>query len=147
MQAAVGVEQLKKLPGFIEKRRANFDALFEGLKGLEDFFVLPRATEGSEPSWFGFPLLVRDSAPFTRADIVKYLEDNLIATRMLFGGNLVKQPAYSNVKYKVAGSLVNTDIVMKNLFWLGVYPGLSKEAIDYIIRNLYQFISIDARSP
>jgi CDP-6-deoxy-D-xylo-4-hexulose-3-dehydrase len=146
MQAAVGVEQLKKLPDFTEKRRANFKALSEGLKELGDFFILPSATEGSEPSWFGFPLLVKDSAPFTRADIVKYLEDNLIATRMLFGGNLAKQPAYSNAYYNVADSLENTDRVMHGLFWVGVYPGISKEAIEYIISKLKDACRIRIRS-
>jgi len=139
MQAAVGVEQLKKLPGFIEKRKKNFRMLYDGLRKYEKWFVLPEATENSEPSWFGFPLLVREDAPFTRAEIVNYLEENKIATRMLFGGNLTKQPAYENVRYKVIGSLKNTDLVMNNLFWIGVYLGITEEKLNYIIKVINRF--------
>ena len=139
MQAAIGVEQLKKLPGFIEKRRENFRLLFDGLRKYEQWFVLPEATENSEPSWFGFPILVREDAPFTRAEIVNYLEENKIATRMLFGGNLTKQPAYENVRYRVVDSLENTDLVMSNLFWIGVYPGITEEKLDYIIKVMNKF--------
>jgi CDP-4-dehydro-6-deoxyglucose reductase, E1 len=141
MQAAIGVEQLKKLPGFIEMRRNNFDNLYRGLKKYNNYLLLPDPTPHSEPSWFGFPLIVRDSAPFTREEIVKYLEENKIATRMLFGGNLIKQPAYSDVKYRVFGTLINTDSVMDDLFWIGVYPGLTNEMIQYILEKFYGFFS------
>ena len=124
MQAAVGVAQLPKLPGFIEARRRNFQTLYAGLKPLEEFFVLPEATPGSDPSWFGFPIAVRPGAPFARVDVVRYLEAKKIATRTLFGGNLVRQPAYAEVPYRVVGSLKNADFAMERVFWIGVYPGL-----------------------
>ena len=140
MQAAIGVEQLKKLPGFIEKRKENFRMLYDGLRNYEKRFILPEATENSEPSWFGFPILVREDAPFTRAEIVDYLEEHKIATRMLFGGNVTKQPAYEDVRYSVIGSLKNTDLVMNNLFWIGVYPGMKCEMITYMINSVDEFI-------
>lgn len=132
MQAAIGVAQLKKLNGFIGKRRENFDVLHKSLKKFEKYLLLPEATKNSEPSWFGFPILVRENAPFSRNDIVNYLEDKKIATRMLFGGNLMKQPAYTGVKMKVVDNLKNTDSVMNNLFWIGVYPGLTKKMLNYV---------------
>jgi CDP-6-deoxy-D-xylo-4-hexulose-3-dehydrase len=139
MQAAIGVEQLRKLPGFIEKRKENFSTLYHGLKAYENYLLLPCATPHSDPSWFGFPLLVREEAPFGREDIVRYLENHRIATRMLFGGNLLKQPAYAEMKYRLAGSLDNTDLVMDNLFWIGVYPGLTPEMIQYILHTVRDF--------
>lgn len=141
MQAAIGVEQLKKLPGFIEKRKENFNALHNGLKKYEKYLVLPHATPHTDPSWFGFPLLVRESAPFTREEIVRYLEDHRIATRMLFGGNLLKQPAYADMKFRSAGTLANTDSVMNNLFWIGVYPGLTGEKIRFVLDTFKEFMS------
>ena len=141
MQAAVGVEQLKKLPEFIEKRKENFKLIYEGLRQYDDYFVLPKATANSDPSWFGFPLLVRENAEFSRDEIVRYLEENKIATRMLFGGNLLKQPAYEGVKYRTVSALENTDAVMNDLFWIGVYPGLSPAMVDYIIHKFNQFLS------
>ena len=135
MQAAIGVEQLKKLPEFIERRIRNFELLFQGLKKFENYLILPQATRESDPSWFGFPILVKSDAPFTRDEIVQALEKNKIATRMLFGGNLTKQPAYSGMTYRLAGSLENTDLVMNNLFWIGVYPGLTNEMIRYILET------------
>ncbi|MEW6096209.1 MAG: lipopolysaccharide biosynthesis protein RfbH [bacterium] len=134
MQAAIGVVQLKKLPSFIESRKKNFDLLYNGLKKYEEFFILPQPTPNSEPSWFGFPITVKESAKFSRAEIVAYLEKNNIATRMLFGGNLVKQPAYQNVKYRIIDSLKNTDFIMENTFWLGVYPGLTEEMIEFVLK-------------
>jgi CDP-6-deoxy-D-xylo-4-hexulose-3-dehydrase len=139
MQAAIGVEQLKKLPGFIQRRKENFDLLNQGLKKYENYLILPHATQYSDPSWFGFPIIVRSDAPFSRDDLVHYLEEHRIATRMLFGGNLLKQPAYSDMKYRLVGSLENTDIVMNNLFWIGVYPGISQDKIDYIISTFNIF--------
>lgn len=140
MQAAVGVAQLKKLQDFIEKRKHNFKLIYEGLKKYEKYLLLPKATEFSEPSWFGFPIVVKNDAPFTRDDIVKYLEDNKIATRMLFGGNLLKQPAYNDIDYRLVGSLDNTDVVMNDLFWIGVYPGLKKEMTDYMIAKFDEYM-------
>lgn len=136
MQAAVGVAQLEKLPQFIAARRRNFALLYEGLRDLEEFFVLPAATPGAEPSWFGFPLAVRTEAPFTRDQVVRHLESKKIGTRLLFGGNLVRQPAYLNIPHRIIGNLKNSDFVMNQVFWVGVYPGLSEEMIDFIVHNL-----------
>lgn len=140
MQAAIGVAQLKKLPSFIETRRRNFQTLYDGLRDLEEFFILPEATPHSNPSWFGFPLAVRDTAPFTRLQIIRFLENRKIATRLLFGGNLVRQPAYRNVPYRIIGNLKNTDFVMNNLFWVGVYPGLEIEMLKYVIETIHKFV-------
>ena len=140
MQAAIGCAQLEKLPRFIEARKNNFRFLYKVFEKYGDYFILPQAEEHSDPSWFGFPVLVRDTAPFNRTDIVSYLENKKIATRMLFGGNLLKQPAYKNIKYRVAGNLKNTDLVMNNLFWLGVYPGLTKPMLCYINKTIEDFL-------
>ncbi len=133
MQAAVGVSQLKKLPEFIEKRRANFNTLRAGLKDLEEFFILPEATPNSEPSWFGFPIAVRPGAPFNRNQAISFLENRKIATRLLFAGNLLRQPAYQNIQHRVIGSLKNTDFIMNQVFWVGVYPGISSEMLSYML--------------
>lgn len=140
MQAAIGCAQLEKLPQFIKARRDNFDSIYKFLKKYDKYLILPKAQKNSEPSWFGFPILVKESVPFSRNDIVNYLEDNRIATRMLFGGNLIKQPAYENVKYRVSGSLKNTDLAMNNLFWLGAYPGITEEKLDYIKKIFKKFL-------
>jgi len=139
MQAAVGVSQLEKLTGFIAKRRANFHALREGLRELEEFFILPEATADSDPSWFGFPLAVRHGSPFGRNRVTEHLEKNKIATRLLFGGNLVRQPAYWDVAHRVAGPLENTEFVMNNVFWLGVFPGITGAMIDCVVTSLRDF--------
>jgi CDP-6-deoxy-D-xylo-4-hexulose-3-dehydrase len=136
MQAAVGVAQLEKLDGFVEARRRNFRALREGLAGLEEFFLLPEATNGAEPSWFGFPIAVRAGAPFSRNQVTHYLETRKIATRLLFGGNLVRQPAYRDSQYRVVGSLSQTDIVMNQVFWIGVYPGIQGQILDYMLETM-----------
>lgn len=140
MQAAVGMAQLEKLPRFIAARRKNFAVLRKHLKKYKKYLLLPELTKNSEPSWFGFPVLVKENAPFSRNDIVNYLEKNKIATRMLFGGNLTKQPAYQNMKFRIAGDLKNTDMVMNNLFWVGVYPGLTQKHIDYVLEIFDEFI-------
>lgn len=138
MQAAIGVAQLKKLPRFIVARRQNFQTLYDGLRDLEEFFVLPQATPHSEPSWFGFPLAVKSSAPFTRNQVVAFLERHKIATRLLFGGNLIRQPAYRDTPHRVVGNLANADFVMNNVFWIGVYPGLTDEMLEYILDCLHR---------
>lgn len=140
MQAAIGVAQLKKLPGFIEVRKRNFNYLYDNLKKYSSYFVLPQATKYSDPSWFGFPLLVKEKALFNRAEMVDFLEKNKIATRMMFGGNLLKQPAYEGVKHRVFGSLKNTDLVMNNLFWIGVYPGINQPMLDFILQTIDESI-------
>jgi len=136
MQAAVGVAQLEKLDGFVEARRHNFRALREGLAGVEEFFVLPEATTGAEPSWFGFPIAVRPDAPFSRNQVTRYLEDRKIATRLLFGGNLARQPAYRESHFRVVGSLSQTDAVMNQVFWIGLYPGIGPVALEYMVETL-----------
>ncbi|HNS32457.1 MAG TPA: lipopolysaccharide biosynthesis protein RfbH [bacterium] len=140
MQAAIGVAQLEKLPGFIEARRKNFDFLYGSLKKYEDLFVLPEWHKYAAPAWFGFPLMVKKNAPFRRSDIVNCLEQNKIATRMLFGGNLVKQPAYHDMKCRIPGKLENTDLVMNNLFWIGVYPGMTSEKLKYMVVTIEKFL-------
>jgi CDP-6-deoxy-D-xylo-4-hexulose-3-dehydrase len=140
MQAAVGVAQLAKLPAFIEARRRNFQVLWQGLSDLAEFFILPQATPGSDPSWFGFPITVADDAPFTRNDLVQFLEQRKIGTRLLFGGNLIRQPAYSDKKYRVVDNLINTDKALHDTFWIGVYPGLTKQMLDFIISSIHDFI-------
>ena len=139
MQAAIGCAQLEKLPGFIEARKKNFKAIYNIFERYKEHFILPQAEKYSDPSWFGFPVMVKEGAPFSRADIVNYLENKKIATRMLFGGNLLKQPAYLKIKRRVAGDLRNTDLVMNNLFWIGVYPGLTKPMLSHIKETLDNF--------
>ena len=137
MQAAVGVGQLRKLDGFVAARRRNYAHLRAGLRDLEELFVLPEATEGSEPSWFGFPLALRREAPFGRRELLRHLDERKIATRLLFGGNLVRQPAYAGVEHRVVGPLDRADFVTDQVFWLGVYPGLGPEALDYVLEVLH----------
>ena len=138
MQAAVGVAQLKKLPGFIAARRANFTKLHAALSDLDDIFILPEATAHSDPSWFGFPLAVRKDAPTTRNQVVRFLESRNVATRLLFGGNLLRQPAYRDIQRRVIGDLRNTDFVMNNVFWIGLYPGITQSMIDYMAETFHQ---------
>lgn len=137
MQAAIGVSQLRKLPDFIAARRRNFAILHTGLQDLQDVLLLPEATPGSDPSWFGFPLAVRPQAPVTRNDVVRYLDSRKIGTRLLFGGNLLRQPAFRDAPHRVAGSLTNSDFVMNQVFWIGVYPGLTEEMLAYVIDELH----------
>jgi CDP-4-dehydro-6-deoxyglucose reductase, E1 len=136
MQAAIGLAQLRKLPSFMAARRRNFRTLYDGLRGMEDFFILPEATPNAEPSWFGFPLAVRRDAPFSRRLLISYLENRKIATRLLFGGNLTRQPAYADVRFRKVGDLANTDFVMDQVFWIGVYPGLTPPMLDHVIGAL-----------
>lgn len=138
MQAAVGVSQLKKLSGFIQRRRENFDYLAERLTSLQDCFLLPQTTPNSTPSWFGFPILVRADAPFSRDQAVQWLEQHKIGTRLLFGGNLVRQPAYRGRSYRTIGDLHNADEIMRRVFWIGVYPGLTQPMLDYVCDTLEQ---------
>jgi CDP-6-deoxy-D-xylo-4-hexulose-3-dehydrase len=140
MQAAVGFAQLKKLPFFMKAREKNFASLHRFFKKEQKYFFLPYEEKNSKPCWFGFPLLIKKEARFTRAKIVNYLEENNIATRMLFAGNLIKQPAYKNIKYRIFGSLKNTDLVMNNLFWLGVYPGIKKVEMRYMTEIFKKFL-------
>jgi CDP-6-deoxy-D-xylo-4-hexulose-3-dehydrase len=138
MQAAVGVSQLKKLADFIIRRRANFATLYQGLKDLEEFFILPEPTPNSEPSWFGFPIAVRPDAPFNRNQVIAFLESRKIATRLLFGGNLLRQPAYQGIRHRVVGPLENSDFIMNQVFWIGVFPGITSEMLAYVLDVFHQ---------
>lgn len=141
MQAAIGCEQMKKLPDFVARRRANWNRLNDGLKTLEEYFVLPVATANSEPSWFGYPLTVRANAPFSREDLLLRLQERKIATRLLFGGDLRRQPAYRDVRYRAVGELPNTEVVLNHMFWVGVYPKLTEQMIDYMIETFTEFVA------
>ena len=145
MQAAIGVEQLKKLPSFIEARKRNFRMLYDRLKKYNDYFILPEIEPEAEPSWFGFLLTVREDAGFTKDDIVKYLEANKIATRMLFAGNITKHPCFEDVGYRVCGDLINTDRIMNATFWIGVYPGMTEEMLEYVIDKIKYFLNAKDR--
>ena len=141
MQAALGASQLTKLPDFIARRKANFQYLRAALDGLEQYLILPKATEYSDPSWFGFPIAVRENAPFRREELIRALEANKIGTRLLFGGNLLRQPAYQDCQYRIVGNLRNTDFVMNNVFWVGVYPGLTQPMLDFVAATIAGFIA------
>ncbi len=140
MQAAVGVAQLDRLTEFISARNRNYAQLHSALKPYEEFLVLPEATANSEPSWFGFPLAVRSSAPFSRRDLVRYLDQAKIGTRQIFGGNLIRQPAYVGQPMRVIGELPGANFVMRHAFWVGVYPGISEPAMSFVSNTIGQFI-------
>jgi len=142
IQAAIGLAQLDRLDSFINLRRKNWAHLKSGLKGLEDFFILPEASPDSDPSWFGFALTVKGGGPKTRNQIVQELNESRIATRLLFGGNLLRQPAFKGTPRRVVGELTNTDIVMTDTFWIGVWPGLSTQMLDYMIEKLYEILGV-----
>lgn len=139
MQAAVGVAQLEKLPEFVQKRRDNYEFLWQNLADLQDFLTLPQATPNSEPSWFGFPIFVKEDAPFTRNELVQQLETNRIGTRLLFGGNLLRQPLYDGWEYRVIGDLTSADKIMNCVFWIGVFPGLTEEMLTYVVQTIREF--------
>lgn len=141
IQAALGIAQLEKLPGFIEKRKHNFQRLFEGLKRHKDHLILPRWSERADVSWFAFPITVKPEAPFSRQELVRWLEDARIETRLLFAGNILKQPGYRDMKCKLVGKLENSDLVMRNSFFIGVYPGLDDVRIDYVLDEFEEFFS------
>ncbi len=146
MQAAIGCAQLRKLPEFVKKRRQNFQYFRENLESVNDVLMLPEPMAGSIPSWFGFPLTIKKAAPFSRAELVERLEKNGIQTRVLFAGNLIKHPCFDEMRasgegYRVAGSLDVTDQVMHNTFWFGVYPGLTVEMREYIVKTIVDFVS------
>ncbi|MFC1959450.1 lipopolysaccharide biosynthesis protein RfbH [Chloroflexota bacterium] len=140
MQAAVGLSQLRKLPHFIELRQRNFDLLRKAFEQWEEYFILPNPTPQSTPSWFGFLLSVKEDAPFSRSELITYLESKHIATRLLFGGNVLRQPAYQGIEHRTIGSLEQADRVMHNTFWIGVYPGITPEMIAYMVDCFAEWI-------
>jgi len=139
INAAIGLAQLEKLPEFIRARRSNYDLLAKGLKRFEDHIMIQKAEPGSEPSWFGLLITISPGANFSRKDLISFLENNRIATRMLFAGNITKQPYFKSIKYRKVSNLRNTDLVMNNSFWIGVYPGLQKNQIDYVLSKFSDF--------
>lgn len=141
MQAAIGLAQLRKLKGFIEKRRENFSKLYAFFQKFEHYFILPEALDGARPSWFGFPIVVRDQAPFTKLDLVTYLEDHKIATRSIFAGNLTRHPAYlGHPQIRKVGELKNSDKLMNDAFWVGVYPGITSPMLKYVQDTFVSFL-------
>ncbi len=141
MQAAVGVSQLKKLPGFIQRRNENYAYLRKQLEPLGEFLELPEATAHSEPSWFGFPITLRPAAPISRNQLIQHLESSRIGTRLLFGGNLLRQPAFKDVPHRIVGGLSNADRVMDSTFWVGIYPGLESVQLDYMAHEIQAGLS------
>lgn len=141
MQAAIGVEQLKKAPEFIRRRRENFRRWYDGFKEWESYFILPRATHDSDSSWFAFPLTVKENAPFGRTELTEYLDRNLVETRNLFAGNLLRHPVYLNILRRVVSDLRNTDRVMNDTFFLGTYPGITEEQIAYALSIVRTFMN------
>ena len=138
MQAAVGVAQLDKLDDFVQARKDNFARIKAGLGDLDELFILPEATEKSDPSWFGFPIAVRPDAPISRNEIVRVLNERKVHTRLLFAGNLLRQPAYKDIEHRIVGDLKNSDFVMENVFWLGVYPALGDPHIEYMLDTVHE---------
>ena len=135
MQAACGFEQLKKIDKFIEARQFNFKYLYDGLSNLQNDIILPKATENSVPSWFGFPISIKSESKFKRTEVIEQLDKKKIGTRLLFAGNLTRQPSMEGVNYRIASDLVNTDFIMNNTFWIGLQPNLNKKMLDYVIEN------------
>jgi CDP-6-deoxy-D-xylo-4-hexulose-3-dehydrase len=142
MQAAIGCAQLEKFPGFVEKRKENFQYLYDGLKDLKSITLFEKYPE-SDPSWFGFLITLSGNAKFSRNNLAEYLENNLIQTRNLFAGNILKHPCFDHltegVDYRVSGELTNTDKIMNDSLWIGLYPGMSKEKINYMISKIREF--------
>jgi CDP-6-deoxy-D-xylo-4-hexulose-3-dehydrase len=141
MQAACGLAQLERLPEFIKARKANFKYLKNKLEIYRDFFYLPEQTPNSDPSWFGFPLILRTNTKIKRIDLLNYLDQNKIGTRLLFAGNITKQPYMEYCDYRISGDLNNTDLIMNQTFWLGIYPGLNSEHLDYVVEKIGTFIN------
>ena len=142
IQAACGLSQLRRVDQFIEKRRRNFSYLSRKLETLTEFVILPGPTDNSNPSWFGFPITLRDSAGTSRRDLLEYLDQNKIGTRLVFAGNITKQPYFKNIEHRIVGALENTDIVMNQTFWIGVYPGLTAEMLDYVVETMEGYFGI-----
>ena len=142
IQASIGSAQLDRLPGFVEKRKSNWRYLSAGLTGLSEYLILPKPMHGSDPSWFGFAITVRKNSPKSRNQITKSLDESKIASRLLFGGNLLRQPAFIGTPRRISGELTNTDIVMHDTFWLGVWPGLTIQMLDYVIETMHEILGV-----
>lgn len=142
MQAACGLAQLKRAPEFIKKRNENFEYLKTKLSSLTEFIEFSEATKGSTPSWFGFPITIKSSATISRVDLIKFLDQNKIGTRLVFAGNLTRQPYFKDIEYRISGELINTDISMNQTFWLGVFPALGVEQLDFIAEKMEEFFGI-----
>jgi CDP-6-deoxy-D-xylo-4-hexulose-3-dehydrase len=143
MQAACGLAQLDKAEKFIQMRKDNFDYIKRRLKNCEEFIQLPQATEHSDPSWFGFPITLKDNSPVSRLDLLTYLDQNKIGTRLLFAGNLLRQPYMKDIHYRISGSLVATDNIMNNTFWIGVQPSLTKEMLEFTAAKIESYLGVD----
>ena len=143
MQAACGLAQIEKAHGFIAKRKENFNLLHERLCSLSEFLHLPQATPNSDPSWFGFPLTLKENSGVNRVDLLRFLDQNKVGSRLLFAGNLTKQPYFKDVEYRVVGELKNTDITMNNTFWIGIYPALGKEHFEFVAEKLEEFFGLN----
>ena len=143
MQAACGLAQLERAQEFIDKRNANFNYLKDSLSNLNEFIDIAKPTENSEPSWFGFPITLKEHSGVSRVDFLKYLDQNKIGSRLLFAGNLTRQPYFENIEHRVIGELINTDRTMNLTFWLGIYPGLGKEHFDFVAEKLEEFFGLN----
>ncbi len=143
MQAACGLAQLDKAAGFIDSRRKNFKMLYDRLQSLTEFLHLPVPTPNSNPSWFGFPITLKENSGVNRVDLLRFLDDNNIGSRLLFAGNLTKQPYFITIEYRVVGELINTDITMNQTFWIGLYPALGEEHFDFVVEKLEEFFGLN----
>ncbi|MBL1274668.1 MAG: lipopolysaccharide biosynthesis protein RfbH [Ectothiorhodospiraceae bacterium] len=143
MQAACGLAQMDSLPAFVEKRKQNFSYLKDRLSSVEEFMILPEPTPNSDPSWFGFPITLREEANINRVDLLKYLDQSRIGTRLLFAGNLTRQPYFRGHNYRVPGKLTNTDRIMNHTFWVGVFPGLSETQLDFVSEKIEEFFGVN----
>jgi CDP-6-deoxy-D-xylo-4-hexulose-3-dehydrase len=142
IQAAIGLAQLDKLPDFVAARKRNFQRLYDGLKPYEEFLMLPTWSERADPSWFAFPITVRPGAPFVRRNLISWLEERNIETRLLLAGNLVRQPGYRHIEHRTVGDLPNSDLVLRSTFFVGVYPGLDDIRIAYVLETFADFFSV-----
>ena len=143
MQAACGLAQLERIQEFVQQRRDNFSFLKQALRSCEEFIILPEATPNSEPSWFGFPMTLKEETKIARVDFLKFLDQNKIGTRLLFAGNLTRQPYFKDIHYRVIGDLKNTDNIMNNTFWIGLYPGLTKEHLQFVVNKFEEFFGLN----
>jgi CDP-6-deoxy-D-xylo-4-hexulose-3-dehydrase len=142
MQAACGLAQLAKAEAFIQKRKENFAYLKNRLESCEEFLILPKSTEGADPSWFGFPITLKENAPVSRVDLLTYLDQNKVGTRMLFAGNLTRQPSMTGKSYRISGELKNTDVVMSSTFWVGVHPALTEEMLTFTAEKISTYLGV-----